>query len=746
LATLLTACGEPPLFPGLIANLDHPYADAPGGFASGDLDGDGRPDLVVADCCGEPNARALQLMLAGPDATLVRRGPLELDRRTRGVAIVDVNLDGTLDLLVRVESGAGPGLAWREGRGGARFAAPIGIPGSDGAGAVAAGDFDADGRPDLAWVLPDAAAVVVALGEDRGRIAAPARFPVGTDPVELRVGDLDGDGRQDLAVRRRDAAELSLLFGRGDGRFEPDAPLPVTTAHRLSVRDVDGDGADDLTLLQDASQQTQYAFTVLLGGPRRRFVPGGVVFLEAGFGAPPGVHLGDVDGDSLVDLVVTDDDIRQILVFPGRGDGSFDAPIVSSAGGEKTAAALGDFAGDSALDLLVLNGTNAYVVPGDGRGHFRLHPVIEVGPAPLGVAVGRIDSDPWQDLAVADSGSNQVSILLGAGDGSFRQAGRLSVGDFPVGVILEDFDADGRPDLAVSNRDSNGLSVLLGRGDGSFAAATRVPTGLGPGFFCAADLDDERLLPARAGDARWTWTARLRRSRLRRGWDARPRGGEFRLGRRLDSTRPRRRRLRPRDAPRGRSRAARSDRRGPRRRRRPRPRRGRRRRRWTLPALGARRRPLRSRTAPAHPRLAHQPRGRRSRRRRPARPGDRRRPGSRLRLGAAGHRRPGLRSGGLLRHRKRAAAARRGRPGRRRATGSRGDPPRLRRRGRAAQPALAPRARPTAVVAARSPSLSGAPDRVGAQALVQPCRRAARSRSWSGLPSSGRSTPTRLNQ
>src|SRR5262249_1953310 len=99
-----------------------------------------------------------------------------------------------------------------------------------------------------------------------------------------------------------------------------------------------------------------------------------------------------------------------------------------------------------------------------------------VGVDPESVVAGDFNNDGFLDLAVANAGSNDVSVLLGKGDGTFRPEQRTAVGAFPGRVTAGDFDGDGRLDLAVANTFSNDVSVLLNQGGGQFAPAA--PYGL----------------------------------------------------------------------------------------------------------------------------------------------------------------------------------------------------------------------------------------------------------------------------
>lgn len=127
----------------------------------------------------------------------------------------------------------------------------------------------------------------------------------------------------------------------------------------------------------------------------------------------------------------------------------------------------------------------------EGAGTLFQHPAFEVGVGPFSVAVGDFNADGVEDLAVANSGSNDVSVLLGLGDGRFRSQDRILAGDGPVAISVADFDADGVQDLAVASELSDDVFILLGRGDGTFQPRSRLAVGGGPGFVAVGDFNKD---------------------------------------------------------------------------------------------------------------------------------------------------------------------------------------------------------------------------------------------------------------
>ncbi|MHB8260422.1 MAG: FG-GAP repeat domain-containing protein [Bacteroidia bacterium] len=112
------------------------------------------------------------------------------------------------------------------------------------------------------------------------------------------------------------------------------------------------------------------------------------------------------------------------------------------------------------------------------------------GTNPHSVTNADFNGDSFKDLATANYGSNNVSILLGTGSGTFGTQTTFSVGTNPVSVTSADFNNDGFKDLATANSSSTTVSVLLGNGTGSFATATNFAVGTNPYSVMSADFTE----------------------------------------------------------------------------------------------------------------------------------------------------------------------------------------------------------------------------------------------------------------
>ncbi len=130
----------------------------------------------------------------------------------------------------------------------------------------------------------------------------------------------------------------------------------------------------------------------------------------------------------------------------------------------------GDFNGDGKADLAVANkGTNQVsILLGNGNGTFQAPVTYATGTDPEYMVVADFNGDGKADLATANTTGNTVSVLLGNGDGTFQAASGMTAGGAPSAIAAADMNGDGIADLIVSNSSGNTVSIFLGKGDGTF--------------------------------------------------------------------------------------------------------------------------------------------------------------------------------------------------------------------------------------------------------------------------------------
>ncbi|NER35151.1 MAG: DUF4347 domain-containing protein [Oscillatoria sp. SIO1A7] len=163
------------------------------------------------------------------------------------------------------------------------------------------------------------------------------------------------------------------------------------------------------------------------------------------------------------------------------------------AGTQPRSVAVGDFNGDGSPDLATANSgsNNVSVLLGDGSGSFGTGTNFGAGSSPISVALGDFNGDGSSDLAVANLLSANVSVLLGDGSGNFGTQTVFGTGTGPRSVAVGDFNNDGSLDLATPNSGSNNVSVLLGDGNGNFGTQANFGVGNAPNSLAVGDFNGD---------------------------------------------------------------------------------------------------------------------------------------------------------------------------------------------------------------------------------------------------------------
>ena len=332
----------------------------------------------------------------------------------------------------------------------------------DDAYGVGVGDFNGDGKPDLAVPNLHNNTVSVLLGNGDGTFTPGATLPTGSNPIFVAVGDFNGDGKADLAVVNLSSSSVTVLLGNGDGTFTTGSTMQTGTwPQNAFTGDFNGDGIADLAVPNYGSANV----TVLLGNGDGTFTAAGDVPTGSG---PAALALGDINGDGKTDMVVADYDASAITVLLGAGDGTFTQAGTLTGSTNPTSVVMGDFNNDGRLDLALANygGSNVSVLLGVGDGTFATEPSIPTGSEPTYITVADFSGSGKGDLAVitqstSNLSDNAVTILVGNGDGTFTAIAPVSNGYLPMEIAAADVNGDGIPDVVTANDDSGQVTVML---------------------------------------------------------------------------------------------------------------------------------------------------------------------------------------------------------------------------------------------------------------------------------------------
>jgi VCBS repeat protein/PASTA domain-containing protein len=331
-------------------------------LAAGDLNGDGKPELVSAH-----------------------------SRRTTTVSVFVNKGNGSFRAKRDLRTGPGPA-------------------------SVAIGDLNGDRSADLATANRDAGTVSVLLNTGTGSFRAKRDFGTGREPVSVAIADVNADGKGDLVTANAaDAYGISVLLNAGDGSFQARRDFgPGLSPWDLAVADLNGDGSVDLaTAVNDPPEEAGLA--VLLNAGDGSFPITRPYRLSFG---PNSVQIGDVNGDGEPDLISTSSNKEEgpgALVHLNRGRGRFDKSTRYSLRGDwrtgGTSVAIGDLNADRRADLAVTSRLGAVsVLVNSGAGAFRRQLDYGAGPSPASLVIADLNGDRKRDLAVANSG--RISVLL----------------------------------------------------------------------------------------------------------------------------------------------------------------------------------------------------------------------------------------------------------------------------------------------------------------------------------------------
>jgi len=303
-----------------------------------------------------------------------------------------------------------------------------------------------------------------------------------TNESAIAAGDFNLDGKMDVAVAGN---ELYILLGNGDGTFQAPSSYFIP-AYFIAVADFNGDGIPDLALSNDGN-----SVSVLLGKGDGTFQNAIITSTTA---SNTFMAVGDFNNDKKPDIVVIDYPYMSVLL--GNGDGTFQPPIDSQSFVGANKLALGNFNNDSKLDVIATGsffGSAEYgVFLGNGDGSLQ-PPVTTELPTPADwVTAADFNKDGHTDIAIGWYLATGLSVYLGRGDGTFGDGAFYDTTFEADQIVAYDLNGDGAIDLAVPTGKPVGLTVLWGNGDGTFRPAELFPT-LHVGQAAVADLNGDGL-------------------------------------------------------------------------------------------------------------------------------------------------------------------------------------------------------------------------------------------------------------
>jgi hypothetical protein len=341
---------------------------------------------------------------------------------------------------------------------------------------VTTGDFNNDQALDIVAANFRIDSVAVFLGYGNGSFAPAVNYSTGTgsDPIAIFVADFNKDNQSDLAVANSENGNVGILFGNGDGSFQTVITYSTgfqSNPDSIVAGDLNNDNWLDIILADSTSDN----IAILLAYKNGTF-GSPIMYTDSSFANPSALVLGDYNYDNQIDIIVTNFGGDNVDVLIGYGNGSFvlDQSYKLITGSNPIGIVIGDFNGNTRWDILIVEfGTgNVNLLVRYIEATFESQSTYPTGGGahPHSVTVGDFNNDNRTDIAVANSGSDNVGVFLGYGNGSFVPEKTYFVGLYshPQHVIAGDFNRDNRIDIATANSNDDSISILFGYGNGSF--------------------------------------------------------------------------------------------------------------------------------------------------------------------------------------------------------------------------------------------------------------------------------------
>jgi hypothetical protein len=334
--------------------------------AVGDFDGDGNQDLL------DSNSNGVSIRMGDGAGNFSGTTDVSVGSGPKWIAVGDFNNDGKQDFAVANSTGNTVSVRLGVGDGTFTNAADISTGIATRPWAIAAGDFNGDGKQDLAITEAFQSRVEIRLGDGAGGFTFSNYVTVGTDftgatsangPSSIAIGDFNEDGKQDLAVGNRNLGSttfvptVSIRLGVGDGTFTGTSEVAggalTSDLISLALGDFNGDGHQDFVTV---TSQTS-TLNVRLGDGAGNF--SGTTAVSTGANTfPLSVAVADFNNDGKQDLLGATSNVSSAALALGDGAGNFGTASTLSLGSAPQAVAAGDFNEDGKLDFVAPGNSN----------------------------------------------------------------------------------------------------------------------------------------------------------------------------------------------------------------------------------------------------------------------------------------------------------------------------------------------------------------------------------------------------
>lgn len=429
----------------------------PVSIAAADFNLDGNLDLATAN-----TGDSFSILLGdGAGHFTVTTVPLILQATPWQIVAADMTNDGIPDLVIRgidLDQIMQPGSLFvyeGTGSGGFAFRFGTGLQSGTNGTSLSVADFDEDGRLDIVMNCSNCSGGIVKILHNDGNASFTARpnIVTGTQITNTITGDFNNDGKFDIATSNWSVNNVSILLGNGAGGFSSPTSYPIAGngPAALTAGDFNSDGKSDLAVATSLPGSNNGTVSVLLGDGAGSFAAAqNTDFVRA----PTAVTNADLNGDGRLDLITGD-------LGPGFGGGTVTVMLNTCSESPMRSNRIGDFDGDGRTDISVYRAPGEWYELRSSNNIFHSRPGF--GDPGDRIVPGDFDGDHKADLGVfRDSTGEWFTIDSGTGLYKIRRWG--APGDIPV---IGDFDGDGKSDLAVF-RPSDGNWYIKQSADLSF--------------------------------------------------------------------------------------------------------------------------------------------------------------------------------------------------------------------------------------------------------------------------------------
>ena len=431
-----------------------------------DLNNDTRLDIIV----GNLQTNTLGILLGIGDGSFSQGATYRTGNGggLTSVATGDFNNDGWLDIAISSTWNNGVGILLGNGDG--TFSDQTVFPGGTTSqpSSIAVGDFDNDSRLDIVVANKGTDNVGVLFGYGNGTFSDQITLSsgVGSQPTSVTVGDFNNDGRPDIAVANSQnnivgvfISYVNRIFFSQTAYFIDYNSFPAS----LAVGDFNNDSRLDIAVCNPGNEN----IGIFLGYSHEDFSRLSS-YTTGLFSQPIYVAVEDFNNDTKLDIVVANYGTNNIMILLGSSYATFTNQILYSTGNnsQPRSIAIRDLNNDTKLDIVVANsGTdNIGILFGNGDGTFSNQTTYATGikSKPSSVIIDDFNNDTRLDIAVANYGSNYVVLFFGNGNGSFTNQTKYSVGfnSRPFALTAGDVNKDNLIDVIIANNGYGNIVIL----------------------------------------------------------------------------------------------------------------------------------------------------------------------------------------------------------------------------------------------------------------------------------------------